>query len=190
MTSDNEEEKPTYAKLRVGQRLETITLEEALELFKMPRNIGNYEGEEVVISIGRFGPYARHNGVFISLAKTDDPYTIEIDRTIELIEAKRKVDRERIIKIFSEDAEVQLLNGRWGPYLSVGDRNYKLPKDCKPEKLSYKDCMGIVEAAGENGGKLKRFGAKKKAPAALKNAAAKKPAARKSTAAKKASRSI
>jgi len=187
MTSDNEEEKPTYAKLRVGQRLETITLEEALELFKMPRNIGNYEEDEVVISIGRFGPYARHKGVFVSLAKTDDPYTIELDRTIELIEAKRKVDRERIIKIFEEDKEVQLLNGRWGPYLSVGDRNYKLPKDCKPEKLSYKGCMDIVAAAGVNGGKLKRFGAKKKAPAALKNAAAKRPAARKSTPAKKTS---
>jgi DNA topoisomerase-1 len=188
MTGEDEEEKPQYARLRVGQRLETITLEEALDLFKMPRNVGNYENEEVVISIGRFGPYTRHAGVFVSLAKTDDPYTIELDRAIELIEAKRKADRERIIKVFPENKEVQLLNGRWGPYLSIGDRNYKLPKDAKPEKLSLEDCLGIAAAAGEQGGKVRRFGAKKKAvePVAVKKAAAAKPAVRKS-AAKKAS---
>ncbi len=182
ITGETEEEKPQFAKLRPGQRLETITLEEALDLFKMPRNIGNYEEEDVTISIGRFGPYARHNGIFVSLAKTDDPYTIEIDRAIELIEAKRKTDRERIIRIFDERPDVKLLNGRWGPYLVANELNYKLPKDKDPNVLSLQDCLDIILAAGENGGKPKRSFGRKAAPVAAKKAPAKKTAVKKTAA--------
>ena len=184
LTGDNEEEKPQYAKLRVGQRLETITLEEAMDLFKMPRTIGTYEEENVVISIGRFGPYAKHQNMFVSLAKTDDPYTIELDRAIELIEAKRKADRERIIKKFAEREDVQLLNGRWGPYLVIGDRNYKLPKTVVPADLSLQECLDIAAAAGEEtfkGRGGKKFAAKK-AAAPVKKAPAKKTAAKKAPA--------
>ena len=182
ITGETEEEKPQFAKLRPGQRLETITLEEALDLFKMPRNIGNYEEEDVTISIGRFGPYARHNGIFVSLAKTDDPYTIEIDRAIELIEAKRKTDRERIIRIFDERPDVKLLNGRWGPYLVANELNYKLPKDKDPNVLSLQDCLDIILAAGENGGKPKRSFGRKAAPVAAKKAPVKKTAVKKTAA--------
>lgn len=178
IASDDEDEKPQYARLRTGQRLETITLEEALDLFKMPRNIGTYEDQEVAIGIGRFGPYIRHDGLFVSLPKTDDPYTVEIDRAIELIEAKRKTERERVIKIFKGDPEMQLLNGRWGPYLASGDRNYKLPKDKDPATLTREDCLDIIKNAGEDGGKVRRMFGKKSAS----NTATKTPA---KTAAKK-----
>jgi DNA topoisomerase-1 len=192
LTGDNEEEKPQYAKLRTGQRLETITLEEAMDLFKMPRTIGTYEDENVVISIGRFGPYIKHNSMFVSLPKTDDPYTVELERSIELIEAKRKADRERIIKKFEGREDVQLLNGRWGPYLVIGDRNFKLPKTVVPADLSLEECLEIAAAAGEDTGK-RRFGAKKSAAkaavpakkAAAKKTPAKKAAAKKTVAAKK-----
>ncbi len=182
ITGETEDEKPQFAKLRPGQRLETITLEEALDLFKMPRNIGNYEEEDVTISIGRFGPYARHNGIFVSLAKADDPYTIEIDRAIELIEGKRKTDRERIIRIFEERPDVKLLNGRWGPYLVANELNYKLPKDKDPNALTLQDCLDIIIAAGENGGKPKRSFGRKAAPFAAKKVPAKKTVAKKTPA--------
>ncbi|CAN5424314.1 type I DNA topoisomerase [soil metagenome] len=197
IASESEEEKPQYAKLRTGQRLETISLEEALDLFKMPRNIGSYEGEDITISIGRFGPYARHNGIFVSLGKEDDPYTIELDRSIELIEAKRKVERERLIKTFDDRPDVQLLNGRWGPYLSIGDDNFKLPKDVVPANMTLEDCLQIGATVTPSAGKgrfgkgKKKFGAKeeaaKKTPAkkaAAKKTSAKKTAAKKTTATK------
>ncbi|MBK9399806.1 MAG: DNA topoisomerase I, partial [Bacteroidetes bacterium] len=129
---DDEEVKPQYAKLRSGQRLETITFEEAMDLFKMPRNLGKYEDEDITIGIGRFGPYVKHVNLFASLTKEDDPYTIDLDRAIELIEIKRKTERERIIKVFKDRPDVQVLKGRWGPYLVVDGGNYRIPKDRKP----------------------------------------------------------
>lgn len=189
--SDDEQKK--FASLRRDQRLEAISLEEALDLFKLPRVAGDYEGEEMVVAVGRFGPYIRHKGAFYSLKKEDDPLTVEAPRCIELIEAKRKAEREKLIKSFPENPEVQLLNGRWGPYLAIGKENFKLPKGKDPASLTLDECMAIA-ADPKAASKKNRFvkakaeaaakKAAKKAPA--KRSAAKKTAAKKTTAAKKA----
>ncbi len=144
-SEDNEVEKPKFASLQKGQHIETITLEEALKLFDLPRDLGLYESKKVVVGIGRFGPYVRHDAKFVSLKKgIDDPLTIELDRAIELIEEKRKADREKFIKSFEEDADMQILNGRWGPYLSYKKKNYKIPKDTDPKALSFEDCQKLI----------------------------------------------
>ncbi|MFM7016506.1 MAG: type I DNA topoisomerase [Bacteroidota bacterium] len=184
ISSEGEEDKPQFAPLRTGQRLETITLEEALDLFKLPRTLGEYEGKSVSVSIGRFGPYIKHDSLFVSLPKTDDPYTVILDRAIELIEAKRKAERERVIKVFNDRSDVQLLNGRWGPYLVVGDLNYRIPKGTDPAKLTLKDCLEIA-ADEKNASAKSRFKSKKKVQAAEK-AAAKKASPKKTTAKKAA----
>ena len=142
---DESEEKPKFAGLRVGQHIETITLEEALELFKLPRELGEYENKKVTVAIGRFGPYVRHDNKFVSLGKDQDPFSVSLDEAIVLIEAKREKDRNAIIRIFEGDPEVRLLNGRWGPYISYKKKNYKIPKSVKAEELGYEDCMKIIE---------------------------------------------
>ncbi|MCB0821732.1 MAG: type I DNA topoisomerase [Bacteroidales bacterium] len=141
-----DEEKPRFAGMIKDQSIETITLEEALDLFKLPRNVGAYENEEIVAAIGRFGPYVRHAGKFYSLTKTDDPLTVSEERAIELIEAKRQKDREKTIKIFNEDESVQVLKGRYGAYISKGKNNYRIPKGKDPASLTYNDCVEIIEA--------------------------------------------
>ena len=139
-------DKPQFASLRSGQHLETITIEEALELFKLPRNLGEFEGKTVTVAIGRFGPYVRHDSKFISLEKnTDDPYSIELDRAIVLIESKREKDLNAVIKVFEENPDVKLLNGRWGPYISYKKSNFKIPKNTDVTKLSLADCMALIE---------------------------------------------
>ncbi|MCX2744275.1 type I DNA topoisomerase [Mangrovivirga sp. M17] len=143
----DDEEKPKYASMRKDQFIENITLEEALELFKLPREIGEYEGEPVAVNIGRYGPYILHAGKFTSLHKDDDPYTIELDRAIELIEEKRKAEANKYIKTFDEDDSVQVLNGRYGPYIKVGRQNVKIPKDKKPEALTLEECLKLAEEA-------------------------------------------
>jgi DNA topoisomerase I len=140
-----DEEKPTFASLRKDQSLETITLEEALDLFKLPRKVGEYEGKEIVAATGRFGPYLRHDAKFISIPKTDDPLLVELDRAIEIIEEKREKDRQKVIKEFKENPDVKILKGRWGAYLAAGGNNYKLPKTQDPEKLSLDDCLNIIK---------------------------------------------
>lgn len=141
-----EGEKPQFASLRSGQHLETITLEEALDLFKLPRDLGEYEDKKVSVAIGRFGPYVRHDNKFVSLEKNvDDPYTVELDRAIELIEAKREKDRKALIKTFEEEPELQILNGRWGPYIKYKKKNFKIAKGTEAEKLTLEDCMKIIE---------------------------------------------
>ena len=177
----NEEDKPRYVKLRSGQRLETISLEEALDLFKMPRNLGSHDGEDIVIGIGRFGPYARHGSLFASLSKEDDPYTIDLSRAVELVEAKRQAERERIIKVFPTRDDVQVLKGRWGPYLVVEGRNYRIPKDTNPEKLSLDDCLEIASTSKPSGKVRKVKSAGKQPSAPVRKAASRKPAARKSS---------
>ena len=144
-----DEEKPKFASLQRGQHLESITLKEALELFKLPREIGAFEGEKVVVSIGRFGPYVRHDSKFYSLKKEDNPYKIELERAVELIEEKREKEKAKLINDFPEDKDLQLLNGRWGPYISYKKKNYKIPKGEKAEDLSYEDCMKIIKEAGK-----------------------------------------
>ncbi len=160
MKVDENDEKPQFASLRSGQRLETITLEDALELFKLPRNVGQFEEEDVVISIGRFGPYARHKGAFYSLPKTDDPYTVSLERAIEIIENKRKADIEKVIKLFPENPEVKILNGRWGPYLAFGKKNIKIPKDKEPQSLTLEECIQLekdfVPSKGRRGGFIRK----------------------------------
>lgn len=125
----SDEEKPKYASLLKGQMVATITLEEALALFELPRTLGDYEGKTVVAAVGRFGPYVRHDGKFTSLKvrEGDDPYTITLERAIELIEEKREAERNRVIRVY-EAEDIQVLNGRWGPYIAHGGANYKIPK--------------------------------------------------------------
>jgi DNA topoisomerase-1 len=141
----NEDEKPQYAGLRREHKLESITLEEALVLFKLPRKIGEYEDEEVVAAIGRFGPYIRHKSKFYSLNKEYDPHIINIDEAIEVINLKRKADKEKLIKVFDEDPEYQILNGQWGPYLKAGKKNVRLPKNREPDSFTLEECIELTE---------------------------------------------
>ncbi len=180
-------EKPRFASLRPGQMVETLTLAEALDLFKMPKKLGLFEEKEVTIGIGRFGPYIRHNNIFTSLSKEDDPYTVTLERSIELILAKREKDANKLIKAFEENELVKILNGRWGPYIAYGKLNLKIPKGTEATSLTYED---IVKLAGgvEPSAELKKAGSKKSATptkAAPKKAAPKK-AAPKKAATKKA----
>ncbi|TCN63663.1 type I DNA topoisomerase [Acetobacteroides hydrogenigenes] len=140
------EEEPVYAGLQKGQLIETITLEEALKLFEFPRNLGEYEGKAVQVGIGRFGPYVKHASKYVSIPKTDSPSEINLERAIELIEAKRKADSEKVIKTFNEEPELQVLNGRFGPYIAFNGANYKIPKTTDPKALTLEDCRTIVES--------------------------------------------
>ncbi len=144
---DDENDKPHYAGLRKTQKLENITLEEALHLFKLPRVVGMYNDLEVVAAIGRFGPYVRYDGKFYSIKEQYDPHDIEIDEAIVAIEAKKKADAEKLIKTFEENPEFQILNGRWGPYLKAGKENVKIPKDREPSSLTYDECVKLAEEA-------------------------------------------
>ena len=139
------EEKPKFAGLRKNQSIETITLEEALKLFDFPRVLGSYEEKEVSVAIGRFGPYLKHNSKFFSIKKGDDPASVGLERAIEIIEEKRKADREKVIKVFPEDEKVQVLNGRYGPYLVIDGQNYKIPKGTEAAELSLAECYKISE---------------------------------------------
>ncbi|MFN7013708.1 MAG: topoisomerase C-terminal repeat-containing protein, partial [Bacteroidia bacterium] len=187
--SSEEDDKPQFASLRSDQRLEQITLDEALELFKLPRTIGTYEGDEIKANIGRFGPYLVHKKTFYSIPKTDDPMGINLDRAIEIIEAKRKVEREKIIKTFKENEEVKVLNGRYGPYIAIGKNNYKISKGTDPATLTLEECLKLAEEQGANGTKKSRFAKKepaekieppkKKAASATKKKAASKTASKK-----------
>jgi DNA topoisomerase-1 len=143
--SQEETDKPRFAKLRGEQRLDQITFEEALELFKLPRNLGTFEDIDVNVSIGRFGPYVRLGDYFVSMKKEDDPYTVTYERAVELIHEKRKAQAEKIIKTFDEDPTVQILNGRWGPYIAFGDRNIRIPKDTDPTTYTLEAIRELAE---------------------------------------------
>lgn len=149
--STEDEEKPRFAKLRPNQSIETITLDEAMELFKLPRNIGLFEGQDVVVNIGRFGPYAQHDGKFYSLKKEMDPYTVELEEVAQLIEEKRKAAAESTIKVFEKE-KIKILKGPYGPYIKQGLRNYKIPKD-KLEtaaNLTIEEVKAIIEEIKAN----------------------------------------
>ena len=143
--AQDETEKPRFAKLRSDQRLDQITFEEAMDLFKLPRNLGKYEEHDIAVAIGRFGPYVRLNDFFVSLKKEDDPYTTTFERAVELIEEKRKTNAERIIMTFDDDKEIQILNGRWGPYIAYKDRNIRIPKDRDPKSFSLAEIHELAE---------------------------------------------
>lgn len=143
-----DEEKPQFAPLKKGQNLSDITLNEALELFKLPRTVGQFEGSDVVANTGRFGPYVRHEGRYVSLPKGSDPLTVSLDEAIAAIEAKRQSDRERHIKQFDEEPKLEILNGRFGPYISYDGKNYHLPKNeaARAAELTLDECRTIVSA--------------------------------------------
>ena len=141
----DDDEKPQFAGLRKDQGIETITLDDALDLFKLPRTIAQYEGKDMVAAVGRFGPYIRHDGKFYSIPKTDDPLTIDSERAVEIIEEKRESDRQKIIREFKEDQDIKILKGRWGAYLSAAGKNYKLPKGKDPQDFSFEECVKIIK---------------------------------------------
>lgn len=139
------DEKPRYAGLVQGQLIETLSIEQALSLLALPRTLGEYENKVVVIGIGRFGPYVRHDSKFVSLKKgVDDPYTITLERAIELIEDKRKVESNKLIKQFDNDPDMQILNGRYGAYIAYKSENYRIPKETDPATLTHEQCLEIV----------------------------------------------
>ncbi|PIQ29990.1 MAG: DNA topoisomerase I [Bacteroidetes bacterium CG18_big_fil_WC_8_21_14_2_50_41_14] len=139
------EEKPRFAGLRKNQSIDTITFEEAIKLFDFPRTLGEYEENEVSVAIGRFGPYVKFDSKFYSLKKDDNPADISLDRAIEIILEKQQAEREKLIKKFDQDEDVQLLNGRYGPYLVIKKQNFKLPKGVDPSALSLEECYKISE---------------------------------------------
>ncbi|NQW43679.1 MAG: type I DNA topoisomerase [Bacteroidetes bacterium] len=158
---DAEDENKKFASLRAGQTLETITIEQALELFKLPRLIGSYKEEKVTAAIGRFGPYIKFGSVFASIPKDKDVFEIGIVEAIEIIDAKLQAEAEKLIKSFKEDDTLEILKGRWGPYIAQGKAFYKIPKETEVSTLTYADVMAIIEKAG---------------PAPARKAAAKNPA--------------
>jgi DNA topoisomerase-1 len=186
---EDKEQKAEFASLLKGQYLDKITLEEALELFKLPRDVGMFEDKKVVAAIGRFGPYIRHDSKFVSIPKEEDPLSITEERAIELIKDKRETDAKKIIKLFPENEEVRVLNGRWGAYIAVGKQNVKIPKDLEiePADLTLEKCLELAESAPAPKGRFAKKGVKaetttKKAPAkkaTAKKATTKKPAAKK-----------
>ena len=202
-TAEDAEDKPKFASLQPGQSMHTISLEDALELFKMPRALGQSNGEDVSVGIGRFGPFAKRGSVYASLKKEDDPYKVDLERAVFLIEEKEEIARNRIIKEF-DGSEIQVLNGRYGPYLSDGKLNGKIPKDREPASLTLEEVVALMEETG----KPMRKGFGKKAPAkkvakkaavkttATKKVAKKAPAkkatkkAAKKTAARKATKKV
>lgn len=143
--TSEEEEKPVFASLRKDQSIESISLEEALELFKLPRQIGEYEGKVMTVAIGRFGPYIRHDSAFYSLPKEDDPMSVDDVRAVEIIENKREADRNKVIAGLGENNEIMILNGRFGPYFTFEKRNYKIPKGTDPNTLTLEDCKILIE---------------------------------------------
>ncbi len=149
--SADDEVKPRFAQLPSGKSIETITLDEALELFRLPRNIGEYEGDIVTIGSGRFGPYVQHDGKYVSLPKEMDPMTVTLADAIKLIAEKREQERQRHIKSFEEDSTMQVLNGRFGPYITCDGKNYRLPKSLheRAAQLTYAECKEIVDKAPE-----------------------------------------
>ena len=167
-------EKPQFASLRTGQNLDSMTLDAALELFKLPRTLGEFEDLIVKANVGRFGPYLQHGKAFVSLKKEDDPMTVSLERACEIILQKREDDANKILKVFSEQEDMQILNGRWGAYLKVGKDNVKLPKDGNWETLTYEDCLKLlkeqpaVKKTGRFGKKTTTATTTKKVPAKKK----------------------
>ena len=159
---DKDNEKPQFATLLKGQSIETITLEEALKLFELPRTVGEYEGKVVVAAIGRFGPFIRHDGKFVSIPKDKNPISITLDEAIELIQQKRAKDENRFIKKFEEEPELEILNGRYGPYIAYKGKNYRIPKTgYTPAEMTLADCMKLVSEADQKPATKKRVTRKK-----------------------------
>ena len=168
--STNDAEKPRFASLQKDQSVATITLEEAMKLFDMPRTLGSFEDAEVTIAIGKFGPYVKHNGKFVSIPKDVSPYSISLDEAIELIKEKRNSEAKKVLLTFDEEPQLQVLNGRFGPYISYNKQNYKIPKKVDATKLTLEECRAIVadEANASKGGARKRAAGRRKATTSSK----------------------
>jgi DNA topoisomerase-1 len=156
-----DDEEKQFASMKKGQFIENITIEEALELFKLPRDIGIFEDKKMVAAVGRFGPYVRHDAAFYSLGKEQDPLSITEVEAIELIQNKREADAKKHIKSFDENPEIQILNGRWGPYIKLGKDNFKIPKGREAESLTYAETLVIIEAQPDTSKKKGKFAKKK-----------------------------
>lgn len=167
--SPDDEEKPRFASLRKGQMIETITLDEALELFKLPKKVGEYEDAEMTVAIGRFGPYIRHKSAFYSIPKEIDPLDVTESQAIEIMEEKRKKDREKVIRVFEENPDAQIENGRWGPFIRFGKQNLKIPKGTDVQAITYADVVKWAEADPKAGNAKKAPASKRKSPAKKKS---------------------
>src|SRR6185312_13705743 len=164
----DDEEKPKFAGLRPGQKMDTITFDQAMVLFQLPRTLGaTAEGEPIITNVGRFGPYIKYGAKYVSL-KEDDPYTVELPRALELIRLKQEADANRIIRDFGVE-NLQVLNGRFGPYVTNGKKNAKIPKDREPKSITLEEARVMIEQAPERG--TGRFGRGKRPGAPAKNAA-------------------
>ena len=143
--SVEDEEKPKFAQLPKGMALETITLEEALECFKLPRDLGEFEEKNVSVGVGRFGPYVRHNNAFVSIPKGTDPMSVTLEDAIALILSKREAAENKVIKTFDAEPGLQILNGRYGPYIAYEKKNYKIPENVEPKDLNLEACFKVIE---------------------------------------------
>ena len=152
-----DKEKPRFAQLKKEMSLETVTLEEALELFKLPRTLGEHEGKSVVVGAGRFGPYIQHNGMYVSLPKAMDPMTVTLEDAIELLQQKQEEEARKHIKKFDEEPELEIMNGRYGPYIAYKGSNYRIPKDIVPQDLNLQTCLAIVKLQSDKASKPKRM---------------------------------
>ncbi len=171
----DDEEKPRFAGLRPGQKMDKIELDEALKLFRLPRELGETpEGEPVQVNIGRFGPYVRYGKKFASLGDDDDPYEVGLERALEIVAEKKKLDANREIQVFEEEG-IRVLNGRFGPYVTDGKKNAKIPKEKEPAELTLEECQKLIAEAPARG--RRKYGKKK----ASKKKAAKKKTAKKKT---------
>ena len=145
--SADDNEKPRFAQLPSDKSMDSLTIEEAMELFRLPRTVGTYEGSEVTIGAGRFGPYVQHEKKYVSLPKDADPLTITFDEAVALIEEKRQQDQQRHLKTFAEDPKLEVLNGRYGPYIAYDGKNYRMPKamQARAAELTYEEAMKLVK---------------------------------------------
>ena len=143
--SADDGEKPRFSRLEKGMSIETITLDEALKLFRLPRTLGEYEGAEIKVSSGRYGPYAQWKSMFASLPQGIDPLTVTLDEAVVLIKEKQEAEAKRHIKKFDEDPELEIMNGRYGPYISYKGSNYKIPEGITPEDLNLQACMDLIK---------------------------------------------
>ena len=160
--SAEDEEKPRFAQLAKGFTIETITLEEALDSFKLPRTLGEFEEKSVSVGVGRFGPYVRHDKAFVSIPKGTDPMSVTLEEAIELIKSKREAAENKVIKTFDEEPGLQILNGRYGPYISYEKKNYKIPENVEPKDLNLDACFKVIELQKVKGETKKARYSKKK----------------------------
>lgn len=152
----NDDEKPRFASLSPNQSITSITLEQALDLFKLPRTLGQFEGKDVKVNVGKFGPYIQHGGAFTSIPKGEDTLSLSLERAIELIQEKRASEASKLVKTFDENPNMQILNGKFGPYLKIGKDNFKLPKNVDAKQLTYNECLEIAKDAAPQSNKTKK----------------------------------